>query len=540
MRKAFFQLIATLLFSSLSAIVFAQNIPVGTPLIEEYYRRLQLTGKIDQNLSFTSRPINHAALPNITNLFDPDEDLKTEGWIALTNRTKATSLKNIDFKLLPIVWKQQYNSHNPYGWNDGAMIPSKGYQTLFSAGFYTKWGPLTIQLAPEFVYASNDAFETLGKRNNIDLPERFGDKAFQQLFWGQSSIRLNFGPASIGISNENLWWGPGQRNSLLMSNNAPGFKHITLNTVKPIKSYIGSFEAQFISGKLESSNIAPYDESYPQNEWRYLSGMNVSYQPKWVPGLFLGFIRNFQAYHTDVKGFSGFVPFLTPFQKKNTNDGDEFPRDQILSFYTRWVFPKANAEIYFEFGQNDNSHDLRDFVGAPDHSRAYLVGFSKLVPLKSKKDEHLQVTVELTQLSQSIDRVLREAGSWYTHSQVRHGYTNKGQIVGAGMDLGGNLQSVDLSWVKGMKKVGLVFERYEHNPHDVPALLNGHSRRWVDLSLAGIANWNYKNLLLNAKIQGIKGLNYQWKLKDYDPSVYYIPHNDVFNFHGELGIGFRF
>ena len=66
-----------------------------------------------------------------------------------------------------------------------------------------------------------------------------------------------------------------------------------------------------------------------------------------------------------------------------TNDGDEFPSDQILSFYTRWLFPKARAEVYFEFGQNDNSHDFRDFIGAPEHSRAYLFGFSKLISFKS-------------------------------------------------------------------------------------------------------------------------------------------------------------
>lgn len=416
---------------------------------------------------------------------------------------------NLHFQLLPIVWKQQFNSHHPYGWNDGAMIPAKGYQNLATAGIYLKWGLLTIQLAPEFVHASNDQFKTTGKQNNIDLPERFGEQPINKLFWGQSSIRLNFGPASIGLSNENLWWGPGQRNSLLMSNNAPGFKHITLNTVKPIHSPIGSFEAQFISGKLESSNIAPFDEGYPENEWRYLSGMNVSYQPKWIPGFFIGFIRNFNAYHTDVKGISGFLPFLTPFQKKNTNDGDDFPRDQILSFYTRWVFPKAKAEVYFEFGQNDNSHNFLDFIGAPDHSRAYLFGLTKLVPLKGREDEFIQINAELTQLSQSIDKTVRGAGSWYTHSQIKHGYTNRGQIIGAGMDLGANLQSLELSWIKELKKVGFVFERYKHNPHNAPTLLNDNSRRWVDFAFAGLVSWNYKNLLLNTKIQGIKSLNYQ-------------------------------
>lgn len=85
--------------------------------------------------------------------------------------------------------------------------------------------------------------------------------------------------------------------------------------------------------------------------------------------MFFGFTRNFYAYNDDVKRLGDYVPFLTPFQKVKTKDGDEFDRDQILSFYTRWLFTKAKAEVYFEFGQNDNSHDLRDFIGAPEHSR---------------------------------------------------------------------------------------------------------------------------------------------------------------------------
>lgn len=74
MRKIISILITSLL-TSLFDVTYAQNLPLGTPIIEEYIRRLQLTGKIDESISFTSRPINHAALPSIKNLFDPTEDL---------------------------------------------------------------------------------------------------------------------------------------------------------------------------------------------------------------------------------------------------------------------------------------------------------------------------------------------------------------------------------------------------------------------------------------------------------------------------------
>ena len=37
--------------------VVAQFLPVGTPVLEDYYRRAQLLGEIDSSISFTSRPI---------------------------------------------------------------------------------------------------------------------------------------------------------------------------------------------------------------------------------------------------------------------------------------------------------------------------------------------------------------------------------------------------------------------------------------------------------------------------------------------------
>ncbi|WP_316742772.1 capsule assembly Wzi family protein [Pedobacter antarcticus] len=544
----------------------AQSLPVGTPGLEDYYRRLQLLGKLDSSVSFSVRPLMPSVAFKVGNVFDPDSSLVNDG-ITKSSGPYRFANGHGEFQVLPFTWQNQFNSHHPYGWNDGAMIPARGYQTMVSGGFYAKIGPLTIQLRPEYVSAQNKSFDgfaldrsntELNKYyiyyNTEDVPERFGTGSYNKLFWGQSSIRLNAGPMSLGLSNENIWWGPGRRNSIMMTNNAPGFKHFTLNTVKPIRTPIGSFEMQIIAGKLENSghtpllvtkNSAGKELFEPYNEdWRYLTGFNISYQPKWVPGLFLGFTRDFMSYHEDLSGFGDYFPFFTAFQKtKSGIDGDPFDRDQRLSMYARWLFPKAHAEVYFEYGLNDNSYNLRDFAGSPDHSRAYLFGFSKMVPIKGKKDEFIQVNAEINQLSQSVDRLVRPAGGFYRHSGVRQGYTNLGQVLGAGTGSGGNLQSIDVSWVKGLKSLGLGFERYEHNAdfyEESMNDLNGNSRRWVDFALSAQGTWNYKNLIFSAKLQAIKSLNYQWRLKNFVLDEYYIPTNDVFNFHGEFGVSYRF
>ena len=52
------------------------------------------------------------------------------------------------------------------------------------------------------------------------MPERFGNTNHNKINFGQSSIRLNWKSLSLGVSNENLWWGPSFRNSIMMSNHA--------------------------------------------------------------------------------------------------------------------------------------------------------------------------------------------------------------------------------------------------------------------------------------------------------------------------------
>jgi hypothetical protein len=564
MRKIFFVLNIVCVLTSLTFNkVIAQSLPVGTPVLDDYYRRHQLLGKIDSNVSFTIRPLFPTAL-KVKDVFDPDSSFRKDSYTKTGPITFGKGRGLI--QILPLSWQQQFNSDHPYGWNDGAMIPAKGYQTMISGGVFLKYGPLNIQLRPEFVYAANSEFNGYNANhtgqdlvayysyfNYIDQPERYGNGVYSKAFWGQSSIRLTFGPASIGLSNENIWWGPGVRNSLIMSNNAPGFKHITLSTVRPINTYIGSFEGQVIAGRLDASKYPPLavntlsdgtELNIPKrDDWRYFTGFNLNYHPKWVTGLTLGLIRTFDAYMKDVKGFSGYFPFFVPYQKQTIINGDPFPRDQLTSLYARWLFTKAQAEVYFEYGLNDNSYNFRDFIGSPEHSRAYIFGLRKMINLNNYANQHILFSAEITQLSQTPDRLVRDANGWYVHSGVTQGHTNQGQILGAGTGSGGNLQSMDISWVSGLKKLGISFERYEHNVDFARVAfpdINGNSRKWVDFAFALNGEWNYKNLIFNAKLQEIKSLNYEWVLKDYDPTKYYIPHNDVFNFHGELGVTYRF
>ena len=508
-----------------SSSVFAQSIPVGFQPVEDYYRRKQLNGELDSTLSFTIRPVSPAFIQKGSE--NESDSLLDPGKSIFQSASGKSSIL-----LLPFSWQNRYNGNPSYTRNDGLMVPAKGYQTYLSAGIFAKAGPLSIQIRPEYVFAANDQFkENFSHYGMADLPLRFGDDPYSRLSWGQSSIRLNFDPVSIGLSNENLWWGPGMQNSILMSNNSAGFKHLTLNTTRPVKTPIGSIEAQIIAARLEGSGFT----SGLQDDWRYLSGMVFSYQPRWIPGLFVGMTRSFQTYKNALYSFGDYFPLFRPFQKfKDPNQDNEGRdgQDQLTSVFSRWLLYKSRAEVYFEYGLNDHSYNTRDFLMSPEHSRAYTIGLNKLIPYRGRDNEFIQLSVELTHMEQSIDRTFRDAGEWYTHSPIYHGYTNRGEVLGAGIGPGGNLQSLHLSWVKGPRRIGLQLERYEHNGDLANTFGYGP---WIDLSAAAVANKIYKKFIFNAKLQAIESVNYQWQSGPYGSA-----NKNAFHVNAEIGMMYRF
>lgn len=509
---------------------------------EDYYRIEQLFGNFNPEVSFVVRPLYGDAFKGFGETFNFGNKLKSFGQSGL-----RIGNNTLEFKLLPLEIVQQFNSHHPEEFNDGSMIPARGYQSLISTGIFAGYGPLQIHLKPEFVYAENKDFGTFSEINTetffyrpndyMDYPERFGETVFNQFSWGQSSIRLTHFGLSLGISNENLWWGPGQRNTLLMTNTAPGFKHISFNTVRPIKSAIGSFEGQIIAGRMESSGY-----SNLSNNWRYMNAIVLSYQPKWVPGLFLGMIRSFQVYHRNMGNSLGdYLPVISFLTKKSAvgSDMDLKADNQLFSVFMRWLWAESHAEIYFEYGRNDHAWDNRDLMLQFTHSSAYILGFTKLLPINLSSHEAIKINFELTQLEASPTTKNRKGGSWYQYSG--HGYTHEGQILGSGIGPGSNLQTVNVSWVNSFKKIGIQLERFLHN-NDFWYSVGYRDFRanWVDISAAVQGSWNYRNLIINFNFKFVKSLNYQWLYTPKPDDFWGGKGNDVFNFHAKVGLLYNF
>ena len=259
---------------------------VGYSNFDDNIRDLQLMAKFQPEQSLTQRPYiltSKLGYDSLLSFIDPEFE----------NHGHLVEKKHTDIQLLPINFLQKYNSHHPYGWNDGPLSFSKGYQFVGSGGVYMRWRNIHLTLMPEFFKTASDPYETSlawGQRTS----------ALNKLIMGQSSLRMDLGPLSIGLSSQNLWLGPGKFSSLLMSNNAQGFNHISVGSNKPLKTPIGSFEFTIIGGTLTSNVTQVYENNQLKlsspGPNRYLNILSVSYRPLIFKNLFLGFNRSFQQF----------------------------------------------------------------------------------------------------------------------------------------------------------------------------------------------------------------------------------------------------
>jgi hypothetical protein len=338
-----------------------------------------------------------------------------------------------------------------------------------------------------------------------------------------------------------------------MSNTAPGFTHFVLNTLKPLTTPIGSFEGMIIAGNPRNSGFAPLvpDKYYfgtnlyvpKPNNWRYISGIIITWQPKWIPGLFLGFDQTQQMYGKNLSGIKDYLPLFSSVKQTNSPDNPISQKDQLSSMFMRWLWPQEHAEVYFEYGKYNNSQDVLQELLNPNNSRAYIFGLRKLLPFNQRRDENILIGVEVTQLQGTTLAKDIQGQEWYVSQNIRQGYTNQGQEIGAGIGPGGDLQSLEVSWVKGIKKLGLQIERYVHDNdfyyyafHDS----KDYTRHWVDMSIAFDGEWNYKNLIFNARIQAIQSLDYQWGLTQPGNDIGFEHQRSKFNLQLQTGISYRF
>jgi hypothetical protein len=142
--------------------------------------------------------------------------------------------------ILPQV-RALWNGALPYTENEGSLWAGRGANARVRGGVAFRTGRARIVFAPELAYSANRGFDVppanvpgrstyaspyytglLDRGPAADLPIRYGDRAFVNLDFGQSSMTIESGPVAFGAATEAEWWGPGVRTALALSTAATG------------------------------------------------------------------------------------------------------------------------------------------------------------------------------------------------------------------------------------------------------------------------------------------------------------------------------
>lgn len=398
----------------------------------------------------------------------------------------ATSGRGGSLALLPLRWSAEANTAYPRDRNNGALWAGRGTSTALDGGFAAavRFGRVRLSLAgaPRLLYHQNRAFELAPgggpardasypnpwHRGLIDWPQRPGGAPFWVLDPGQSHVRLDAFGAAVGVSTENLWWGPALRNPLLMSNTAPGFPHVFMGTSGPTDVRIGRIEARLIWGRLEESEYFDQDDA---NDRRLFAGLVADFEPRWLPGLYLGLARAYlRVLPPEPLPLVEYL--LEPYLDVRSNavgSGAPGADNQLVAVFARWAHPGAGFEVYAEWAREDHWADFANLLAEPDASQAYTLGFQRLVPVGSR---WLRLAGELTHLSDAlpINHVNRGVLSYYVHTQVRQGYTHRGQLLGAAIGPGSDAQYLAADLLAESIRTGLFLERVRYDDDAYNAL----------------------------------------------------------------------
>jgi hypothetical protein len=374
-------------------------------------------------------------------------------------------LRWIDPELLTVA-----NTSYPRTVNDGALWAGRGLSGSLTGGVQLGWGPLTGTLYPTIYAAANREFPLAPVpwndrsryayqwQRNLDWPQRPGDRYQAEYDWGQSGVRLNLDWFTAGLSTENLWWGPGYRNAIIMSNTAPGIPHVDIGTGRPTWIGIGDLEVRAIWGESRESE---FFDSVTTNDRRYVTGITLAYQPSFLPGLKVGGARLlYQTWPTGGLTFRHLTLWIGDWFKvaEPLPDGTLFQdsTDQLASLFARWTLPKSGFEAYVEWARNDFSGGVRDLVLEPDHSSGYTIGFQKSLP--SGPGRWL-LAGEFTTLGPTAASLHRGSPPFYPHGIAVGGYSHRGQLMGAGIGTGANSQYLGLHRYHGSGRWGVWGQR---------------------------------------------------------------------------------
>ena len=235
--------------------------------------------------------------------------------------------------------------------------------------------------------------------------------------------------SEIEVGRDSMWWGQGERGTLILTNNAPPMDMLKISNPSPyllpwIFQYLGPFKySVFISqmnGNLVTTSGAAATVANP-----LFGGERINFKP--TPNFEIGMSRTFEFGGRGVPGGTAFdwLKIMT-FLNTGGRNTDFTDQRAALDFRLRmpWLY---NIETYLEWGGEDFGR--LNFGRGPNNflfrDQAFIAGI--YIP-KLTQDGRTDLRIEYG------DNVSdQDTSFWYGHTQYISGYVYNGMLLGSPM-----------------------------------------------------------------------------------------------------------
>ena len=299
---------------------------------------------------------------------------------------------------------------NEMFYNVGAPNLENMGNKFIGRGFGSFLG-LNVSFSGKFIFFSLEPFYFLNQNKEIEDLNREGpfdylndvqntkNSPFTISGFREVQFYFTYKKFGLGISNSNMWWGPGLHTSLNMSNNTTGFPHFLLGTLEEKRYKNIGYNFKYIFSHLNKTNNNLYYTSFVSTITFYTS-----------PIITIGLNRNILIpTFFENNNISKFNAATILFRTSNLLNNSY----QTLSAFIVFDFPSSRSKIFFELGSTDKWKNYTDFINYPDHGIGSIFGFRQYGPFKNK---NFVMGFEYARLVQSSYWSKRPTIDWYSIS----------------------------------------------------------------------------------------------------------------------------
>ena len=399
-------------------------------------------------------------------------------------------------------------SRFPSDRDNGSVWAGKGLSVRLAFGIGGSLGPLRYGLFPAVHWSQNLNFVVADtalaggspyvypwERARIDWPQRMGAASTGGVSPGQSFFEVTgWSEAAIGLSTENVWWGPSRRYPMLLGATSEGFPHAYGRS--PTAAF-GPFRTtvRAMVGRLTESEYFDQDED---NDRSLLSALRIEIGLRGLSGAQLALtsmVRQRWGPDLSFRDVARLVP-------RSTAQGGEGGFADGIGAVT-FVLPvmSLGVRLHGTWGRGDFFLDAEDLLTEPEHNQFWGIGLHRgwwradHGPKWSLSTEYASSAASPSQLGTYRTR---DSPTVYRHSGVRQGHTQRGQLLGPSIGPGTRATYASLERAVDNRYVGVLVERilwdidaFRRSVPDVPS--DGQDREWLfggrlgtDLNISGI------------------------------------------------------